>query len=177
MLIARHVAPGSEPAFEEWAASLTAAATRFTGFLGAGLLRPGAVGADWHVIFRFDSPDHLAAWENSPVRQAILARGEELMRTTGVQRITGLETWFALPGRTAPPPPRWKMFLVSFAGMYVLQLCVYLTLGPMARSWPLPLRLALFVPIVSALMTWAVMPRLARLLERWLYAPPGRKSP
>ena len=29
---------------------------------------------------------------------------------------------FALPGRTAPAPPRWKMFLVSLAAIYVLQL-------------------------------------------------------
>jgi antibiotic biosynthesis monooxygenase (ABM) superfamily enzyme len=29
----------------------------------------------------------------------------------------------------------------------------------------------LFVPMVTAAMTWIVMPRLARLLQNWLYAP------
>jgi antibiotic biosynthesis monooxygenase (ABM) superfamily enzyme len=37
-----------------------------------------------------------------------------------------------------------------------------------------PLRLlAVSVP-VTALMTWLVMPRAARLLQRWLYAPTRR---
>ena len=39
-----------------------------------------------------------------------------------MHRVSGLETWFALPGRTAPAPPRWKMFLVSLAAIYTLQL-------------------------------------------------------
>jgi antibiotic biosynthesis monooxygenase (ABM) superfamily enzyme len=30
-------------------------------------------------------------------------------------------------------------------------------------------RLALFVSLVTASMTWLVMPRAARLLTRWLY--------
>jgi antibiotic biosynthesis monooxygenase (ABM) superfamily enzyme len=30
----------------------------------------------------------------------------------------------------------------------------------------------MFVGTVTASMTWIVMPRLARLLEPWLYAPP-----
>jgi antibiotic biosynthesis monooxygenase (ABM) superfamily enzyme len=172
VMVSRSVAPGREADFERWAGELTAAAARCAGFLGAGLLRPGAVGADWHVVYRFDTAGHLAAWEASPDRAGILARGEDLMNTTGVQRVSGLETWFELPGRTAPAPPRWKMFAVSAAAIWSLQVAVYLVLGPVTGSWPLILRLALFVPIVTASMTWLVMPRLARLLAGWLYASP-----
>ena len=39
-----------------------------------------------------------------------------------MHRVSGLETWFALPGRTAPAPPRWKMFLVSAAAIYLLNI-------------------------------------------------------
>ena len=173
--VARRVAPGREVEFEDWATRMNAAAARFPGFLGAGLLRPGHVGEDWHVVYRFDSAGHLAAWERSRVRATLLAAGEELMHTTGVRRISGLETWFALPGRSAPAPPRWKMFLVSVAGIYSLQVAVNVGLGRLAWHWPLVLRLALFVSIVTAAMTWVVMPRLARLLERWLYAPPRQR--
>jgi antibiotic biosynthesis monooxygenase (ABM) superfamily enzyme len=73
--VARHVAPGREADFEEWAARLTGAGANFPGFLGAGLLRPGHVGEDWHVVFRFDSSKHLDAWERSPTRAAPLAAG------------------------------------------------------------------------------------------------------
>jgi antibiotic biosynthesis monooxygenase (ABM) superfamily enzyme len=67
------------------------------------------------------------------------------------------------------------MFLVSVAGIYSLQVAVNVGLGRLAWHWPLVLRLALFVSIVTAAMTWVVMPRLARLLERWLYAPPRQR--
>jgi len=170
--IARRVAPGQEIEFEMWAERLTAAASRFAGFLGAGLLRPGHVGQDWHVVYRFDSADHLAAWERSPVREKLLSEAAHLMDTTGVRRVTGLETWFALPGRSAPAPPRWKMFVVTVLAIYALQLLVNACLDRFTASWPWPLRLGMFAGIVTASMTWIVMPRLARLLQGWLYAPP-----
>ena len=170
--IARRVAPGREAEFEAFSSALTRAATTHPGFLGAGMLRPGHVGEPWHVVFRFDSVDHLRAWELSPERAALLASGEDLVRSTDVQRVTGLETWFALPSRTAPAPPRWKMFVVSVVGIFVLQLVFNLALQPFAL--PVVLRVALVAVAVTGLMTWLVMPRLARLLQDWLYAPPRR---
>ncbi len=150
--VARSVAPGRETDFEDWATRLTTAAAHYPGFLGAGLLRPGRAGQDWHVVYRFDRADHLAAWEQSPTRNALLADAEQLMQTTGEHRVSGLETWFALPGRTAPAPPRWKMFVVSLASIFALQLLVNLLLGGITRSWPLAARLVLFVSIVTASM-------------------------
>jgi antibiotic biosynthesis monooxygenase (ABM) superfamily enzyme len=176
--VSRRVSPGREAEFETWAERLTTEASRFDGFLGAGLLRPGHVGEEWHVVYRFDSVDHLAAWEDSPVRTRVLAEADALMRTTQVHRVSGLETWFELPGRTAPAPPRWKMFAVSMIGLYPLQLLAYIALGALTARWPVPVRLALFVPLVAASMTWLVMPRLAVMFAGWLYAPrPRRRAP
>ena len=171
--VARRVAPGQEIRFEHWAERLTQAASRFPGFLGAGLLRPGHVGEDWHVVYRFDRTEHLAAWEESEVRRSLLAAGDDLMETVGEQRVSGLETWFELPGRTAPAPPRWKMFLVSLVAIYLLQVLVNMVFGGFTTGWPIVVRLALFVGLVTAAMTWLVMPRAARLLSRWLYAKPA----
>ena len=39
---------------------------------------------------------------------------------------------------------------------------------------PAAVRVALVAVAVTALMTWLVMPRAARLLQDWLYAPPRR---
>jgi antibiotic biosynthesis monooxygenase (ABM) superfamily enzyme len=170
--IARRVAPGREADFEHFSSALTRAATKQSGFLGAGMLRPGHVGEPWHVVFRFDSLEHLRAWEFSAERAELLAAGEDLVHSTDVHRVTGLETWFALPSHTAPAPPRWKMFAVSLVGIFVLQLLFNLALQPLAL--PVVLRVALVAGAVTALMTWLVMPRLARLLQDWLYAPPRR---
>jgi uncharacterized protein len=170
--IARRVAPGREADFEEFSSALTRAATTYPGFLGAGMLRPGHTGEPWHVVFRFDSVAHLRAWEVSPERAELLAAGEELVHSTDEHRVTGLETWFALPSRTAPAPPRWKMFAVSVVGIYVLQLVFNVVLQPLAL--PVAVRVALVAVAVTALMTWLVMPNAARLLQDWLYAPPRR---
>ncbi len=157
--MARRVAPGREDEFEEWSAELTRRAARSPGFLGAGLLRPGHVGEAWHVVFRFDTPAHLDA-------------GDEFVHATDMHRISGLETWFALPGRTAPAPPRWKMFLVSLVAIYTLQLAFNVLVGPLGLA--VPLRVGLITVGVTFLMTWLVMPWAARVLQDWLYAPPRR---
>jgi antibiotic biosynthesis monooxygenase (ABM) superfamily enzyme len=170
--LARRVAPGREIEFDTWAADLTGAASGFPGFLGAGMLRPGHVGEDWHVVYRFDSSAHLEKWEHSPERTQLLDRGKHLMETTAVNRVSGLETWFSLPGRTAPAPPKWKMFLVSVVGIFTLNLIFRVLVDHAVEPWPLALRVGLGAAGVTVLMTWVVMPRAARLLEKWLYAAP-----
>ena len=170
--IARRVAPGREADFEAWSEELTKASERFPGYLGSGLLRPTAVGQPWHAVFRFDTAEHLAAWEDAPIRRTLLESGSDFMETTDVHRISGLETWFELPGRTAPAPPKWKMFVVSVTGIFTLQLGWNLALEPVGL--PLPVRVAVVAVAVTGLMTWLVMPRAALLLQDWLYAPPRR---
>ena len=132
------------------------------------------MGEDWHVVFRYDSKQHLDDWERSPERGALLAAGQPLMKTRHIHRVSGLETWFSLPGRTAPAPPRWKMFLTSLVVIYALQLLLYSTVGRLLVHWPMPARVGLVTVVVTAMMTWLVMPNLARLLARWLFAPPRR---
>jgi antibiotic biosynthesis monooxygenase (ABM) superfamily enzyme len=171
VLVARRVRPGKEIEFEDWAEELTRAASHFDGFLGAGLLRPGHVGDEWNVVYRFATPPALADWETSSTRARLLAKGEQMMSTTNVHRVTGLETWFELPGRTAPAPPRWKMFIVSAAVIFVLQLMLNFVVRWVAPGLWLAPRVAVIAFAITALMTWFVQPQVARLLEGWLYAP------
>jgi hypothetical protein len=42
-------------------------------------------------------------------------------------------------------------------------------LAPRTAAWPLLLRPVAFAGVLVPLMTWVVMPRLTRLLRRWLY--------
>ena len=167
--VARRIAAGREADFEDWSDELTAAAANYAGFLGAGRLRPSRVGDPWHVVFRFDSAEHLQAWEVSPERTAMLRVGEHLVEDTDMHRVSGLETWFSLPGRTAPAPPKWKMFVVSATVFYLLNLTLSLAYGWALDSWPLPLHIIVISVPVTAIATWLVMPRAAHALQRWLY--------
>lgn len=167
--VARRVAAGRETEFEEWADRLTARAAGFAGFLGSGRLRPADPDDEWHVVYRFDSAATLAAWEASEHREAILRDAADLMETVAVQRVTGLETWFSLPGRVGEAPPKWKMFLVSGVVIYLLQVLEYTAVGRWVDEWPLGLRVLTMSFPVTALMTWLVMPQASVLLRRWLF--------
>lgn len=167
--VARRVAPGREEDFERWYDGIIGAASRFPGFLGAGVLRPTGVGQEWHVVYRFADDAALHRWEVSPERGSWLRRAEDFAEETAQRRVSGLETWFAMPGRTAPAPPRWKMAVVTLLAIIPLVLVMNLTVLPLLRDWPLVLRTIVFALILTSLMTWVVMPRVTRLFRRFLY--------
>lgn len=169
--VSRRVEPGREEQFEDWAAGLVETASDFEGFLGAGVLRPGRLGHDWHIVYRFADPADLSRWESSSARARELQRGEDLQAQVAVHRTTGLETWFSLPGRTAPAPERWKMALVTLAAIVPLVLLMNVLVLPQLSGWPLVARTLVFSGTLTTLMTWVVMPRMTRLFRRFLYPP------
>ncbi len=167
--VARRVAAGREHEFETWYDGIIGAASRFPGFLGSGVLRPHAAEQDWHVVYRFADPSSLRRWETSPERAQWLAKADHLARETGVSHVTGLETWFALPGRTAPAPPRWKMAAVTLVAIIPLVLLMNLFVLPVLSGWPMVARTLVFSGTLTGLMTWVVMPRVTRVFRRFLY--------
>jgi hypothetical protein len=69
--------------------------------------------------------------------------GELLEADQGLQQLTGLETWFKLPGCNVPtmkPPPRWKMWLVSIVAVYPLVLVFQALVVPRMAGLSFPLR-------------------------------------
>src|SRR5215217_8827857 len=89
----------------------------------------------------------------------------------GLQQLTGLETWFKLPGANVPtmkPPPRWKMWLVSLMAVYPLVLAFQALVVPRVAGLPLPLQALMFPLVLLTLLTFVVMPAVTRLLRRWL---------
>jgi uncharacterized protein len=171
VLYSRRVKPGREADFEAWARGIVAAARQFPGHLGASVLdAPGS--REYHILFSFADPRSLRAWQDSEERRRWLARvGELLEADRGLQQLTGLETWFKLPGSNVPtmkPPPRWKMWLISLMAVYPLVLAFQALAVPRMARLPLPLRALLFPLVLLTLMTFVVMPVVTRVLHRWL---------
>ena len=179
VLYSRRVKPGreSEVAFS-WERSkvngrrgIVAAARQFPGHLGASVLdAPGS--REYHILFTFADRRSLRAWLDSDERRRWLVRvGELLEADRGLQQLTGLETWFKLPGSNVPtmtPPPRWKMWLVSLVAVYPLVLAFQVLVVPRMARLPLPLRALVFPLVLLTLMTFVVMPMVTRALRRWL---------
>ena len=171
VVVARTVKAGREADYEAWLVRAIAAARAFDGHLGADVLRPAAGGRHYVLVFRFDSPAHLEAWESSATRAALVAEVAPLSESDAqVHRHTGLETWFTLPGAAPmPPPPRWKMALVTWAVAFPLVQGLTLVLGPLLAPLPPVARGAIVAALMVASMTWLVMPQVTRALAFWLY--------
>jgi antibiotic biosynthesis monooxygenase (ABM) superfamily enzyme len=183
--VTRRVKPGHEVFYEQFLEGISAAARRYPGHLGIDIFRPEDVRTgEYRTVYRFDTEDHLRAWLESDDRAAWIERAEpHVIGPMHTRVLTGLETWFTLPGGTeSRPPPAWKMTLVTWAAIFPLITLVVVAITPLIERLPLVVRLAVTTAITVPLMTWIVMPRLTRLLRGWLYpvrglrATPGRRA-
>jgi uncharacterized protein len=174
--VTRRVRPGHEALFEEILEGIISAASEFPGHLGVEVFRPpSGTAAEYRTVYRFDSGEHLRAWLGSDERAAWLERAEPHvvgpMRTSFV---TGLETWFTLPGRPEMrPPPPYKMALLTWITIFPLITAIVVLTGPLLEDLPLAVRLGITTALTVPLMTWVVMPRVTRLLRGWLYPEHG----
>jgi uncharacterized protein len=170
--VSRRVKPGHEPFYEQFLKGIIAAANRFPGHLGVEVFRPEtASGGEYRIVYRFDNAEHLRAWLDSDERAAWLERVEpHVIGPMRTQFVTGLETWFTLPGRPATrPPPPYKMALVTWITIFPLITFVVVVLGPLLKGVALVPSLAVTTAVTVPIMTWLAMPVVTRLLRRWLY--------
>jgi len=160
---------GREADYDAWLSGVIAAATTFPGHLGATVLRDDSRAVT--LLFRFASVADLARWEQSPERAIWVARADALVEGgVHVARLTGLETWFRLPGGgTVLPPPRWKMALVSFCVAFPLIQGLSWLATRLLSGVPTLARGALVGATMILTMTYAAMPLATRLARRWLY--------
>ena len=173
VVVRRRVRPERQPEFEAWAAGVIAAAAGFPGHQGATLLTPALAGGDDNLlVFRFDTPEHLAAWDRSAAKREWLAKIADATVQVREERATGLEFWFRLPSVPAGvTPPRVKMALVTLMAIYPLVMSAQILLAPHLGFLPMPARVLVVSCTMVGLMTWVVMPFLVRLFKPWLFKP------
>ncbi len=172
--VSRRVKPGHEAAYERFLEGIIAAASHFPGYLGVEVFRPESAGAgDYRIVYRFDDAQHLRGWLDSAEHAAWLQRAEpHAVGPTRTGFVTGLESWFTLPGRPgAPPPPPYKMALLTWLAIFPLITAIVIATTPLFLGLGLPLvaRLGITTAATVSLMTWLVMPRMTWVLHRWLY--------
>lgn len=162
---------GEEAALEQAIRDLVQAAMRFPGHLGVNVIRPAPPQQPgFRIVYKFDTLEHLRAWETSETQRALVEAANRYTLGPPLRTVlTGLETWFTLPGETLPPPARFKMSVVSWLGIYPSVLLVGIVLNALLPAAPGWLNVALNTGLVVPLMTYVVMPRLTRLFKQWLY--------
>jgi len=175
LAITRRVRSGCEAEFQQALRDFLRASFAHGGVLGANMIvpLPGSDTREYGILRTFaneaerDTFYASALFKDWDERVRPLTEGEPVHRP-----LHGLEAWFRTAGN---PPPRWKMALVTFAGVYVLTLFLTLLTAPVIGGWPLPVRNAAFNVLVVLALTWVVMPFLTQQLRGWLNAPPGQR--
>jgi len=169
VLVTRTVNEGREADYEAWVSGVSAVAGAPPGHRGVHLVRPRDGSRVYTLVFRFDSPQQLEAWESSPERRAWVERASGLSTDVRVQQLTGLEGWFDPPAPGLGPPPRWKMVVVTFAVAFPTIQTLQAVLGRVLASLPVLARGALVGLSMVLFMTYVAMPLVTRRLAFWLY--------
>ncbi|MDX2215171.1 MAG: antibiotic biosynthesis monooxygenase [Oculatellaceae cyanobacterium bins.114] len=171
-VISHIVRPGREQGYEEWFHGIAADARKFKGHLGVSAIRPhDHAHPEYVVILKFDHYNHLKQWMKSDVRREWLERLQPLIeKPETVQTLTGLETWFTVSDKPLKsPPPRYKMFMVTWLGVFITLAILSRLLAPLLTKLPLLLSQLVITGLVVLCLTYWIMPRLTKLFQRWLY--------
>ncbi len=172
VVVRRRVRAGCEAAYEAWLTQFIGEASTMPGYLGTDVHRPAVNGPrEYTSVFRFDSVEHLRAFEESEARRHALLQVTDLVEADAVwEKFTGLEFWFTPPpGTVVPQPSRLRMALLLVAVVYGLVFSIGQLVSLVFHSVPIQLRLLITITLEVFLMTYVLMPRLTRWLSKWLY--------
>lgn len=175
LLVSRRAKPGYEAEFESRMSEFITSAEIFPGCLGAQLVHPGDEEAVedtlYHALMAFKDVVSLENWQQSSERAAGIASISPYIEGPAVVRgISGLAHWFQpLSGAKQGQPPRWKIAVVTWLGIFPTVYFLFLLLGEVLAPWTLFARILLLTVLVVAIMTWGVAPQLTRLLRPWLF--------
>ncbi len=173
VLALRTVKPGFEEKFEMKLHDFISRSLQTEGQLGVSVIRPvqESGSREYGILRRFSDSESRDRFYESPIFKqweitvASLTEGEPKH-----QELSGLETWFALPGQRAMiPPPPWKMAIVTALGVWPVSMLVPWLLNPLISGLTFALQALLVAVGIVILLTWVVMPVLVRILKHWLY--------
>jgi antibiotic biosynthesis monooxygenase (ABM) superfamily enzyme len=171
VVVTRKVKRGSESEYEDWLSRLLEESKSMKGYLGATIQKPAPGSTEYTSIFRFDTVDNLRKFEESELRSRYLREVLDYIEADAIwKKFTGLEFWFSPPkGTVIPQPSRFRMALVMIAVVFGLVLSIGQVVSIVAVELPSYIRLFVTISIEIFLMTYVLMPRITRLLAKWIY--------
>ncbi len=171
IIVKRKPKPERIDEFEKIMSGTTRDAMMFDGHLGANIIRPTAVGDYYRIVFKFDSMRHYLAWESSDVRQHWMQEYAKVeQEEQEIEILSGLETWFTLPGGEAlVPPPKHKMAIIVWLSIFPLSIVLHYILSSLISNFHIVIQIAILSVIMVLMMTYVLMPLMSRLFHRWLH--------
>jgi antibiotic biosynthesis monooxygenase (ABM) superfamily enzyme len=172
VVVSRKVKSGYESQYENWLKRLLEEAKSMKGYMGAAVQEPAPGTKEYTSVFRFDNVENLRKFEESEIRTRYLREVVDYVEADAIwKKFSGLEFWFSPPtGTIVPQPSRFRMALVMIVVVYGL----VISIGQLVSSLvgdviPSYVRLFITISIEIFLMTFILMPRLTKLLAKWIY--------
>ena len=167
--VTRQVRPGYERAFEEALRNFARESLRVPGTTGVHLIAPvpGIEGCEYGILRSFESEEASRQFYESELfsnwqeQVAGMVVGEPVRR-----RLHGLEAFFRDTNHA--PPPRWKMAIVTWMGVFPSVLLWSSLLPKVLSGLPSLAIVAIVNVFVVVTLAWGVMPLLTRMFARWL---------
>ncbi len=171
IFVARKIKQGHEKNFERALGELRQILESQSGFSELKAYQPANSKDEHMVVIKFEDAAHLARWQESPKRIAWLQSVKPLEAETPHTQIhIGLNDWLALPDQEGlAPPPRYKMAIVSWLGIFPIILIVNYTITPHLKSWPAWASSGMTSIVLVTLMQTGVLPLMTRLTSKFLY--------
>lgn len=168
-----YVKEGCEQQFEEELKRMEEPFSKVPGNSGFMVFRPGnARDGVYRIVYKFASQQPLDAWHNSPEYRAWQEKERILtIAPPDTRTLSGLETWFTLPGQNVlKPPTKARQAVVTWCAALPVSIIISLITGPFLDGEPFLVQKVVFVTLLVVLLAWVVMPVVARVASGFLYA-------
>ncbi|MES2818937.1 MAG: hypothetical protein V4812_08155 [Pseudomonadota bacterium] len=172
VVVSHIIRPVHEQAFVEWSKRMGEGVRAAAGF--RSLIRLDQGPAISHTLVQFDSQEQLDRWLASEVFLLLRSEGLDYSLRT-IQPQVGQTGVISIPGPASMP--RWKQAAATWLGVYPTLVAVNgLIVRPLADSVNWLVLLTGSSLILTAVLTWVILPRVHRALRPWMFAASEKDS-
>lgn len=168
LVTTRLVRAGHEDDFARWADRFEEAAARASGT--EGTLRLTQPNGMTHFVHRFASEAEMDGWRASS-EHAALSADADAYSVGRDHAARGGRRHAELPSEASAP--QWKSWLATWLTVFPLLLLLNAGIKAVGGGLPQPVQLAITSLIMTAVLTWFILPQLRRVLRPWLFSDGG----
>jgi uncharacterized protein len=169
-VVVTDIKPGKEKEYRVWADKIQKVQETFPGYIGSFVQPPQHKETGWTTVLRFDTAQHLSAWQNSPQRVALIEEASPLVERFKAQRVdTSFPGWVPNDPATGKPPNMWKTACLVLLTLFPVVMLELKFLNPHLGGVPPALATFTGNAVSVLLTTWPLMPLAIRFFRPWLF--------
>ncbi len=172
LMVVDHVKSECISDYESWLTGIHGDLQKQIGFVSVDVIRHlDQPNPEYVMLVKFDNQEKLNRWRSSLKLADWLSKLEGLIeREPHFEEAIGLEIWFDRSSRPQQEMPAiWKRVVLSIGCVYPMIIFFSWAFSPIIGTWPPAGQIFVVVVVLSALLTWPIMPYATRLLRPWLY--------